>query len=298
MALQVSGAIALSDVNVELLAAATTAIALNDATVRNLFAKPSGAIALSDGYGKSNVLLQTITTNQVNFNLRTWLVGQGWDGNQAVEVTINSGVWIYANTTGAYACTIAGSFPNGLTVRNNGNIVGMGGNGGGSASAGAAGGPALSVSTPVTIYNAGNVAGGGGGGGGGARSIRSSSGSYTPTSANVAGGSGGGGRSGLTNSSGAAAGTSGGPGGGGGRGSIVIRSTEYYAYFQTLYSGVGGSGGGWGAGGGGGGTAFVSGNTFGWSQSGTGGGGGAGACTAGNSNITWAATGSRFGALN
>ena len=249
MALQVSGAISLSNVNVELLAAATTAIALNDATVRNLFEKPSGAIALADGYGKSNVVFKTITTNQVNFNLRDWLVGQGWNGDQKIDVTINGGVWIYANTTGAYACTIAGSFPHGLILRNNGNIVGMGGGGGGSNSTGAAGGPALSVSTPVTIYNAGNIAGGGGGGGGGARAYRSANSNFVPSSGNIAGGSGGGGRSGLTNSSGAASGTSDGAGGGGGRGSIVIRANEYYAYFQTLYSGNGGSGGGWGAGG-------------------------------------------------
>ena len=52
MALQTTGAISLSDVNVELSNAATETISLNDAVVRTLFGAASGAISLSDGYGK------------------------------------------------------------------------------------------------------------------------------------------------------------------------------------------------------------------------------------------------------
>ena len=55
MALPSTGsAISLNQVNVELALTGTTAIQMNQTTVRTLFAKPSGAIALSDGHGKSN----------------------------------------------------------------------------------------------------------------------------------------------------------------------------------------------------------------------------------------------------
>lgn len=55
MALPTTGsAISLNQVNVELALTGTTAINMNQATVRTLFAKPSGAIAMSDGHGKSN----------------------------------------------------------------------------------------------------------------------------------------------------------------------------------------------------------------------------------------------------
>lgn len=47
--------ISLSQVNVELGNPGTTAISMNDAAVRTLFAKPTGAISMSDGFGKSNV---------------------------------------------------------------------------------------------------------------------------------------------------------------------------------------------------------------------------------------------------
>ena len=56
MALQASGAIALSDVNVELGYSSTATIALNDAAVRALFDIATGAISMSDGYSKSSSL--------------------------------------------------------------------------------------------------------------------------------------------------------------------------------------------------------------------------------------------------
>ena len=54
MTLPASGAISLNDVNVELGLTATAQIGLNDAAVRGLFGVASGAIAMSDGYGKSS----------------------------------------------------------------------------------------------------------------------------------------------------------------------------------------------------------------------------------------------------
>lgn len=53
MALVASGAIAFSDVNVELGFSSTATIALNDAAVRTLFNISSGQISMSDGYSKS-----------------------------------------------------------------------------------------------------------------------------------------------------------------------------------------------------------------------------------------------------
>lgn len=55
MALPTAGsAISLNQVNVELALTGTTAIQMNQTNVRTLFAKPSGAISMSDGHGKSN----------------------------------------------------------------------------------------------------------------------------------------------------------------------------------------------------------------------------------------------------
>lgn len=56
MALQLSGPISLNNVNVELGLSGTTTISLNQASVRTLFGIASGAIRMSDGYGKSNAV--------------------------------------------------------------------------------------------------------------------------------------------------------------------------------------------------------------------------------------------------
>ena len=55
MTLPASGTITMSQVNTELGLSATANISLNQAAVRSLFVKPSGAISLNDGHGKSNV---------------------------------------------------------------------------------------------------------------------------------------------------------------------------------------------------------------------------------------------------
>ena len=56
MTLPASGAISLNNVNVELGLSGTTSINMNQASVRTLFGVASGAISMSDGYGKSNTI--------------------------------------------------------------------------------------------------------------------------------------------------------------------------------------------------------------------------------------------------
>ena len=55
MTLQSSGAISLSDVNVELGRSSTATICMNCSAVRTLFGVSSGSISMSSGYGKSNI---------------------------------------------------------------------------------------------------------------------------------------------------------------------------------------------------------------------------------------------------
>ncbi len=300
-------------INVELGYSGTAQISLNDAAVRALLGKASGAISLNDAYGKSNTFSFTISSNQTNANLRTLAVNAGWNQSSKVIATIASGVYCSSNSTGTPGLTINGSFPSGVDLINGGFIIGMGGNGGAGSggsgsssvagSAGAAGGLALSVSVAVSITNNKTLGGGGGGGGGGRTGI------YTYVDGNkdsrlacVGGGGGGGGRSGVAaNSSGGAGGPATGqdssyPGsagssgtssaaGGGGAGGVGIVSVT---------GGAGGAGGGWGsAGSTGGNTSGLTSNTRPGPYSG---GSGGGAIT-GNSNITWVAFGTRLGSI-
>lgn len=291
MTLPASGSISLSQVNTELGLSSTASISLNDSAVRTLFAKSSGAIAMSDGYGKSNTFPFTISSNQTNANLRSLAISAGWNGTTRVVATIGSGVYISSNSTGTPALTVNGSFPNGVELVNNGIIVGMGGNGGRgggyssglSGVSGSAGGLALSVSVSTTITNNNTIAGGGGGGGGGCSNSFVSCG----VGYNEPSGGGGGGRSS------AAANSSGGAGGqtfstyasAGGAGTVSSAGSGGSGGFG------GGNGGNWGSAGSNGGIdAYQSPNT-------AGSGGSGGAAVSGNSNITWAATGTRYGSI-
>ena len=175
MALPSSGQISLSDVNVELGLSSTQTISLNDSIVRTLFGVSSGAISMSDGYGKSNVTEFEITISDDvetvgGLNLNSFATNQGWNGQSKLIVTINPGVKV-STTMGFDAILIDGFFPNGLDIINYGSILGRGGDGGSDfIYFNINGGNAITYLAVIyggnsSIINHGVIAGGGGGGG-------------------------------------------------------------------------------------------------------------------------------------
>ena len=313
MALQTSGAISLANIQTEF--GGSNPISISEYYGAAAGVPTSGAIAIGHFYGKSSQFTFTISTNQTNANLATLATAAGWDGSSNLQATINSGVYISSNSTGTPALTVSGSYPAGVTLINNGYIVGMGGSGAkGSARiqnnsatpySGSSGGGALSVSSAITIQNNGTIGGGGGGGGAGGLALMFNN-DNDPIST-ATGGGGGGGRGGSTNSSGGARGeywypcyTGYGSAGGSGTssGAGAGGSGGYASYQgQVCAGGNGGSGGNWGSSGGGGGAGYkISGFTL--YRINPSSGGGAGYAVSGNGNITWSATGTRLGAIS
>ena len=244
MTLPVSGAISINNVNVELNFAGTTTRSLDDNVVRVLFQKLSGAIDMDSGHGKSNTINLTIASDTADYNVFTAAGSPAYRAN--IVLTINSGVNVYASSTGVYALTTGTGWVGGSSIRlvNNGRIIGRGGNGGDGGNAfqstpwvtvgnpGTAGGNAMLLTIPATITGSGSIIAGGGGGAGGVGSVVF----YSGTS----GGGGGGG--------GAYAGS------GGAGGSATYGGAVYGAAggAGTFIAGGGGGGGGSGAGGTGG----------------------------------------------
>jgi hypothetical protein len=143
---------------------------------------------MSNFYGKSASFTfnQTIAANTTNYNLKSAAIAAGWNQTAPLDatVTINSGVYVYSTSTGAYAFQTGVTFPAGTILRliNNGTILGAGGAGGNGRSIasgyvatggtnGGAGGPGLLAQQAITITNNGSISGGGGGGGGSGVSI-------------------------------------------------------------------------------------------------------------------------------
>jgi len=252
-------------INIELGQSATATISLNDSNVRTLLAVPSGAISLNNAYGKANQFAFTISSNQTNANLRTLAVNAGWNQTTKVVATVASNVYVYSTSTGTPGLTINGSFPGGVELVNNGFIMGMGGEGGSTASSGNQkngfiGGSAISLGVSCTIANNSFI--GGGGGGGAANGLDNN----FAAGGGGAGGGTGGYAAGLTSTAGAG----GGPGSAGSNGGVV----EYDPYSGSR-SGGGGGGGRImpGTGGAGGDTSGIGFSTYG-RGGGSGGGGG------------------------
>lgn len=240
----------------------------------------SGPISIGSFYGKSSTFEVVITSNTSILNAFTFASNSGWDQTTNLLIRINSGVIVGSSSISNAALNVSGVYPYGITIENNGTIVGMGGagatgvNGSTTGTVGGAGGTAIAVSSPVTIINNGVIAGGGGGGSsgtGGSYKRKASSTTSTP----YRGGGGGGGQSSLTDSP-------------FGTGTYVNGTAGTYSA-----AGLGGTGGTRGGDGGNGGS---------WGQSGAAGGapsgGAGGAAVIGNANITWAATGTRYGIIS
>lgn len=292
MPLPVSGAISFNAINVELGVSGTTQASLNQASYRTLAGVPSGAISMSNFYGKANQFSFTISSNQTNANLRTLAVNAGWNGTVKVVATIASGVYISSNNTGTPALTVNGSFPGGVELINQGFIIGMGGNGNGRnifamgyiGLPGDPGGGALSVSSAISINNTGTIGGGGGGGGNGGSSFveREEAGYFN-------GGGGGGRSSAAANSLG---GVSVNNQGNGGAGTVSAAGAGGLGVVYNFPIGPrpdGGAGGNWGSTG-------VNGTSGNYSAAGPGGAGGY--AVSGNANITYIATGTRLGSIS
>lgn len=294
MALPSSGTITLAQIQAEF--GGSNPIALSEyyrgllyVTTNNINVPTNGAISLSNFYGAVKQFSFTIGTNySTPQNLRTLALAAGWNGTDAVLATLSSGVVISSNTTGTPALTINGSFPNGLVFVNSGYIVGMGGGGGNADAVGNPGGNALAISTAISINNtSGIIAGGGGGGGAGISWGWNGLNRSTP-------GSGGG--SGLTQAPAPGAlypGTS-----VGGQPSQYNSGSGMYSTpgasqnwgYGGRVSSYGGAGGTWGN------QGQQGGNIDGLSGGGYLGGVG-GAAVTGNSNVTWIAIGTRYGAI-
>ena len=295
------GPMSFSQINTELNLSSTAQISLNDAAVRTLAgvgASPA-TIAITNLSGKSNTFPFSFAGG-TNIDLRIAAINAGWNGASQVIAT-NTGT-VQSASTGSYALTISGFFPNGVAFINDGLIVGRGGNGGAggdvsnvafvNGGTGNPAGPALLVSSAVTITNNSTIAGGGGGGGGGAAAAGGRAGG--------SGGGGGGGGIGVSSgggggtantSNGATNGAAGSPGTTTALGAGAPTTNRN----NVVFGGAGGAGGGYG-------TAGVNGSNASFSGvSGAGGtpgnGGAAGSAVVGNSNITWAVLGNRYGAI-
>jgi hypothetical protein len=225
-----------------------------------------------NGFGRVTVNI-VISSAQNRYILApVWVPGYV-AGITDVVVTINSGVVISSNDANYSAFTVDGAFAPGdrVFIVNNGFIAGARGSGGngafwydsydgyyGSSTAGTNGGTALYAMRSVSVTNNGTIAGGGGGGGGSAGYEMYPQNSQNEFYTAQYGGYPGDAGAGDGSLTGVNAGT---PGGAGGNA---------------------GAGGQYGANG----------------QYGTGAPGGAGGpATVGAANITWIATGVRYGAI-
>lgn len=169
--MSIGGTVVGQSINLELKLLSTADSSIGQANFRALAKVLSGQISLSDFYGKSSeIVVPPITTNTLNYVLDPSKVPGYVEGETAVEMTIDAGVFIYSDSS-LPALTVTG-FVAGDTVKivNNGAIMGKGGKGGYYAGPtrgeGGPGYPSISLGFSVTIQNNGYILGGGGGGSG------------------------------------------------------------------------------------------------------------------------------------
>jgi hypothetical protein len=178
-------------------------------------------------------------------------------GSTTLRITINSGVYVWSDSTGTPALSVTGgSGADKIEIVNNGYVMGKGGAGSTNSTAGLDGGTAISISLPLLLDCQNGYVAGGGGGGGSANPDKSFCGGGGGGAGGGAGGAGmgsygAGGAGGAINSVGAD-GTqgpqigSGGPyyaGGGGGGGRIIPGTGGSAGPLGGPGGGAGGAGG-------------------------------------------------------
>jgi hypothetical protein len=211
-----------------------------------------GAQISSSSFTSANALFLTVSANTNKYNLFAAAQAAGWTAGLPIVVTINAGVIVHSDTVATPGFSY-GALPTTtpVTINNNGSIHGARGPTSDKATNLAwEGGPALVVSSPTTLVNAGVIVGGVGNGGNG--------------DGDSCGGCGGG---------------NGGSTGGAGGGAIIVNAATTITNTGTIWGGGGGGGSGGGGfnagfgsinGGSGAGAALLV------LQSATGGGGGGG----------------------
>jgi hypothetical protein len=245
-------------------------------------------ILAGKGLTRNFVFNRIISSNIQNYNLRSDAVAAGWNGITplAATITVNSGVYVWSDSTALPGFDTGSIFPVGTTLNivNNGFIIGKGGTGAsatnfGAANAGLPGGPAMSIGYATTIINNSYIAGGGGGGG--LFIVTVNNGSIAGGGGGAGGGAGGTGMRVTTPRAGGAGGAPGQAGGngvigfddggaGGGGGRILPGARQTGRSLGGQAGGVGGNNGaGFGGGGGETGGSAASTNIF----PGSGGGG-------------------------
>ena len=250
MTLPASGQISFNAINTELRVPATSTASLNQASYRTLAGVPSGAISLSNFYGKSHriPLSYTFSSHTANASLNVSTLSGYLTGLSDITVTVGSGIYLYSTSTGTPGLTLSGgSSGDTLQLVNNGFIMGMGGVGG-TNNSGAAGGIALQLGYPTTVNNTNGAAYIGGGGGGGYSDSRGGGGGAGGgpggTATGTGGGAGGaGGGIGAIGAKGAGRNNAGGNGGGSGGGGGVYSVVSAPRAPSTIGSGAGGGGG-------------------------------------------------------
>jgi len=104
-----------ASINLELGLSATANSSIGQANFRELAKVPTGAISLSDFYGKSNVTTISIDETRTQYTLSPAVVPGYVAGETKVQLDIGIGVYLYSTSTSQAALTITG-FTAGDTV--------------------------------------------------------------------------------------------------------------------------------------------------------------------------------------